>query len=106
VNKTFGSEYKDTMKPPHLGEVITIGERPEPCGLWILGVVQDSGVHGDGRIWARIWYVDITTCLEGIVEWRGSHWEFCDRAWRTLDRACKSTIESEIALYRKFHPKA
>lgn len=94
------------MEPPHIGEVIRIGVTQEPSGLWVNGVVKDSGVYGDGRIWARVWHVDITTPLEGIVEWRDAHWEFSDRAWQTLDRACKSTIEHEIALYRRLHHKA
>ena len=95
------------MEPPHKGDVISIGAKPEPCGLHPVGVVQDSGVHGDGRIWARVWHlVDGYSPVMSVVEFDVDHWRFESRAFDRLDPSVRATIEYQIAMHHKFRPRA
>lgn len=94
-------------EPPHLGSIIQVGKEPEPCGLFVTGIVQRSGRHFDGRLWANIWHIENGTIpVMSVIRWEDPHWVFEERAFEKLDPGCKATIESHLALSRRFHPKA
>jgi hypothetical protein len=85
------------MEPPSLNEILNIKDTPESDDSWMHGIVKRSGEHGDGRIWALVWYNDVSTSHVGMVVWCETHWQFTERRFETLHDAWKSAIESMIA---------
>lgn len=85
------------MEPPALNEILAIRDTPESDDSWIHGIVKRSGENGDGRVWALVWYNDVSTSYVGMVEWCETHWRFSERRFETLHDAWKPAIENMIA---------
>ena len=97
----------EDLEPPHIGDLLKIGKVPQPHGNFVIGIVKRAGKHFDGRLWANVWHLDDGYVpVMSVIEWDVDHWRFESRAFDRLDPSVRATIEYEIAMHHKYHPKA
>ena len=95
------------MEPPNIGAVITIGDPTALGETTSTAIVKRAGKHFDGRLWANVWHLDDGYVpVMSVIEWDGGHWRFEHRAFEKMHHSVRATIEFQIAMDRKFRPKA